>query len=242
MTKISKITDNDHGDAQNGDGVEQRLLDLLLQRLRFFLVRGDFVEQGLERTGLFAGLHEIDEKVVEIQGEFRERFMQRAAALDARFDVEHQLLHRWLFVTVADDLECLHHRDAGGHHGGELTAEHGDIFVGDLAAGPKRIALRFYARGGNALTPQIGAQRGFIGGKGLAANLVSALVLAFPKILGFFFASGCRYRPYIYPCVSYLFDSHVVDFFQTGKAILHLLQSRAAKIPNRRPWLPGRRC
>ena len=55
--------------------------------------------------------------------------MQRAAALDVRLDVENQLLHRRLFVAVADDLERLHHRDARRHHGRELAAEYRDILA-----------------------------------------------------------------------------------------------------------------
>jgi hypothetical protein len=84
--------------------------------------------------------------------------------------------------------------NAGRHHGRELAAEHGDVFGEDFAAGSKRIALRLDARGGNALAAQVGAQRLFVRRKRLAANLVAALVLAFPKKLGFFLARGCRYR------------------------------------------------
>ena len=56
-----------------------------------------------------------------------QRLVQRAAAFDVGLDVQHQLLHGWLFVAVADDLEGLHHRNAGGHHGGELAAEDCDV-------------------------------------------------------------------------------------------------------------------
>ena len=72
--------------------------------------------------------------------------MQRAAAFDVRFDVEHQLLHGGLVVPVADDLERLNHRDAGRHHGRELPAEYRDVrgvglaatlgFLADWYAGP----------------------------------------------------------------------------------------------------------
>jgi hypothetical protein len=85
--------------------IEQRLLDLLLQRLGLFLVGRDLVEQRFERAGLFAGLDQVHEQIVEIQRMLRQRFVQRAAALDVRLDVEHQLLHRRLLVAVADDLE-----------------------------------------------------------------------------------------------------------------------------------------
>src|SRR5271155_5139780 len=97
-------------------------------------------------------------------------------------------------MTVADDLEGLHHRNTGRHHGGELTAEYSDVLVRDLAAARERLALGLYARGGHALTPQVGAQGRLIRRKGLAAHLVAALVLSLPEKLGFLFARCRRYR------------------------------------------------
>src|ERR1700730_10476596 len=120
--------------------------------------------------------------------------MKRAAAFDIRLDIQDQLLHRRLFVPIADDFECLHHRDAGGHHSGKLAAEHRDIFVANLATGSKQIALRLHTRRGNALTPQVRAQCRLIGGKRLSADFVPALVLAFPMKLGLFLGCGSRYR------------------------------------------------
>ena len=60
-------------------------------------------------------------------------------------------------MAVADDLEGLHHRNTGRHHGGELTAENSDVFVGDLTAEAERIALRLDAGGSHSLTTQVGA-------------------------------------------------------------------------------------
>ena len=68
--------------ASTAIGIEQRLLDLLLQRLGLFLVGRDLVEQRFERAGLFAGLDQVDEQIVEVQRILRERLVQRAAALD----------------------------------------------------------------------------------------------------------------------------------------------------------------
>ena len=121
-------------------GIEQGLLDLLLQRLGLFLVRGDLVEQRFERTGLFAGFDEVHEQIVEMQRMFAERFVQRGAAFDVRLDVEDELLHGRLVVAVADDFERLHQRNTGGQHGGELAAEHRDVFGLDLAAALERRA------------------------------------------------------------------------------------------------------
>ena len=95
----------------------------------------------LERTGLFARLDQVHEQVVEMQRMLGERFVQRGAAFDVRLDVENELLHRRLVVAVADDLERLHQRNARGQHGGELAAEHRDVFGVDLAAGLERLRL-----------------------------------------------------------------------------------------------------
>src|SRR5579859_738663 len=123
-----------------------------------------------------------------------ERFVQCAAALDVRLDVEHQLLHGGLFVTVADDLEGLNHGDAGGHHGGELPTEHRDISGRYLPAAAEQLfALSLHAGGGHALTAQIGAQRLLVHREGLAAHLVAALVLALPEKLGLFLGRCSRY-------------------------------------------------
>ena len=128
------MTDTMTATTQHRDRIEQRLLDLLLQGLGLFLVGRDLVEQGLQSARLLTGLDQIDEQVIEVQREFRQRFMQRAAALDVGLDVEHQLLHGRLFMPVADDLECLNHGDAGRHHGRELAAEYRDILHRDFAA------------------------------------------------------------------------------------------------------------
>ena len=121
----------DHGDDdrdhQHRGRIEQRLLDLLLQRLGLFLVGRDLVEQRLERAGLLAGLDQVHEQVVEVQRVLAERLVQRGAAFDVGLDVEDQLLHRRLVVAVADDLERLHQRNAGRQHRGELAAEYRDV-------------------------------------------------------------------------------------------------------------------
>ena len=95
-----------------------------------------------------------------------------------RLDVQHELLHRRLFMAVADDLEGLDHGDAGGHHGRELAAEYRDVLGLDLAAGPEQpLALRLDAGGGDALAAQIGTQGRLVGGKALPRTLLPRLSL-----------------------------------------------------------------
>ena len=113
--------------GQHRGRIEQRLLDLLLQRLGLFLVGRDLVEQRFQRTGMLAGLDQVDEQVVEIQRMLAERLVQRGAGLDVGLDREHQLLHRRLVVAVADDVEALDHRNARLQHRGELAREQRDV-------------------------------------------------------------------------------------------------------------------
>jgi hypothetical protein len=68
---------DDDRDHQHRGRIEQRLLDLLLQRLGLFLVGRDLVEQVLERTGLLAGLDQVDVQVVEKERVLGERLVQR---------------------------------------------------------------------------------------------------------------------------------------------------------------------
>src|ERR1700689_824908 len=83
--------DNDR-DNQHRYRIKQRFLDFFLQRLGLFLVGRDLVQQILKCAGMFAGLHQVDEQVVEIQRVLRQRIAQSAAALNAGFDIENQLL------------------------------------------------------------------------------------------------------------------------------------------------------
>src|SRR6185295_4907922 len=104
---------DDDRDDHDGRGIEEGLLHLLLQSLGLFLVGGDLVEQCLERTGLFAGLDQVDVQIVEVQRMFTERLVQRGTAFHVRLDVEDQALHPGLLITVADDLERLLQRYTG---------------------------------------------------------------------------------------------------------------------------------
>src|SRR5262249_31011983 len=100
----------DHEDQQNagdddcndehGRWVEKSLLDLLLQRLVLYFVGCALIEQRFERTRLLTGLDEIDEQVIELQGVLGERLVQGSTAFDVCLDVQNQLLHRRLVVTV----------------------------------------------------------------------------------------------------------------------------------------------
>src|SRR5258708_17831348 len=134
-------------------------------------------------------------------------------------------------MAVADDLEGLHHRDAGRHHGRELTGKYGDVLRLRLPTAPHP-ALGFDASGCDALTSQVRTQCLFVRGKRLAANLMAALVLTFPDELDVFLSCRCGYRHKSDPRSHYLFDGDAVYFFQTCCAHLHLFQTGAAQIPH----------
>ncbi len=140
ITNSSRISVTIDRDREHRGRVEQRLLDLLLERLGLFLVGRDLVQQRLERARLLAGLDQVHVQVVEIERVLGEGLVQRTAALDVQLDVEDQLLHRRLFMADADDLEGLHQRDARRQHGRELAAEHRDVHRADPAAGAEEPA------------------------------------------------------------------------------------------------------
>src|ERR1700733_13478482 len=139
--------------------IEQRLLDLLLDRLALFLIGRDLVEQAFERSGLLTRLHQIDEQIVEIQRMLGERLVQRGATLDLGLDLEHQLLHRRLVVAGADDFEGLYQRNAGAEHRGQLAAEDRDVFGPDLAAAFESLRLLPDPSGHHPLSTQVRFER-----------------------------------------------------------------------------------
>ena len=71
---------DDRGDDErhhdDRDRIEQRRLDLALDREDFFLVRRQPVEQAVENTGLLAGADQVAEQRVEIQRVLLERLLQ----------------------------------------------------------------------------------------------------------------------------------------------------------------------
>ena len=172
---------HDDCDRQHRGGVKQRLLDLLLQRLGLFLVGRDLVEHGLERARVLAGLDQVDVEVVEIERVLGKRDVERVAGLDVRLDGEHELLHRRLVVADADDLERLHHRDAGREHGGELAAEERDVLALDLAVGLEEMPFLADLGDGDPLPPQVGAQLRLVLGQAAALDAIALAVLALPE-------------------------------------------------------------
>src|SRR3546814_5729049 len=76
---------------------------LFLDRLGFFLVGRDLVEQRFERTGLLAGFDQIDDQFVEIQRKLAQTFGEGIATLDVRFDRHDHLAEARVLMAAADD-------------------------------------------------------------------------------------------------------------------------------------------
>ncbi len=91
----------------DGDRVEERGLDLALDRDNLFLVGCKAFEQGVQDAGLFAGGNEVAVERVEIQRILAECLRQRAAGLDVGLDVEQELGDRRVGVSATDDVESL---------------------------------------------------------------------------------------------------------------------------------------
>ena len=130
---------------------------------------------------MFASFDQVHEQVVEIQRVLGQRLMQRIAGLDVTLDREHQFLHGRLVVAHADDLERLHHRDAGIEHRGQLPGEERDVLRRDLALALEH--RRFFAntRRRDALLAQVGAHIHLVAREPTSLDAVALLVLAFPE-------------------------------------------------------------
>ncbi len=170
---------NDHRDHQDCGRIEQRLLDLLFEGFRLFLVGRNLVQQGFQRARLLARLDQIHEEIVEVEGVLGKGLMQRRAALDIGLDVQDQLLHCRLVVAVGDDLERLHQRNARRQHGGELPAEDCDIAGVGLAA-LAALALFANSRRRHALAAKFRAQRLLVRRETLALDARAALIASLP--------------------------------------------------------------
>ena len=188
-----------------------------------------FVEHRLERAGVLAGLDQVHEQVVEVQRVLGERLVERVARLDVGLDRQHQLLHRRLVIADADDLERLHHRDAGAEHRGELAAKIAMSSGVTLPSRLKELAFLADLGRGDTLPAQVGTHLHLVLGETASLDLVSLPVLAFPDRRG----TACRQRlqPW-FNASSASVHGHSVDLVEARDAHLHLVQRRLAQAPD----------
>ena len=131
-------------------------------------------------------------------------------------------------------------RNTGRHHGGELTAEHGDVAGDDLAAGSKGVAWRLDARGATPWRRRSARTAASLAASDLPRTLLPRLSL--PSQTNWVsFCLRLPISPWLNPSGYLLIDGDAVDFFQAGDAVFHFLQSRAAQIPDAVFGRPGRR-
>jgi len=184
---------HDERDDQDGDRIDQRRLDLVLDRHRLFLVDGESIEQRFQDTALLAGLDQVAVEAIEVERVLAERRRQAGAGLDVGADVGEQARHARIRAATGDDVERLDQRHAGAHHGRELAGEDGDVLLLDRLAAAHAALLHLVDH--HALAAQARAHHGFAAGTHLAANGLAVLVLAFPledDVLDSRLRSQCR--------------------------------------------------
>ena len=128
--------DKCHGN--NSDRVKQSGFYFALDRLRFFLVGGQTVQQAVQNTGLFASANQVAKQRVEIQGMFFKCLFQAGTAFNLGFDRHQQFLYRCVAVTLTDDIKGLQQGYASLQHGRQLACKKSDVFVGDRTAAARR--------------------------------------------------------------------------------------------------------
>jgi uncharacterized protein YerC len=126
----------DHDDRQHaerhdehGRRVDQRGLDLLLDRDGLFLVQRQAGQQFFQDTAGFAGLDQVAVQRVEVLRMLAKGRGQARAGLDVAADLVEQARHARVGAAAADDVEGLQQRHAGLHHRRQLAREDGDVLA-----------------------------------------------------------------------------------------------------------------
>ncbi len=143
---------------------------------------------------LLASLDQVAEEIVELQRMLGQGDGEGGPALDVILHRQDQVRHGRVVMTAANDIEGLHQRYTGGHHGGELATEDRDVLADDLLFTPHP-GLFADLRRCDALPAQFGADRGLIGGWGFTAEPLAGAVNAFPGEEQVFVRLGLIGRP-----------------------------------------------
>ncbi len=170
--------DDQQGHDNHRDRIEQRRLDLALDREDLFLVVREPVEDRIEHAGGFPGMDEVAVELVELERMLAERLREAGARFDARLQVHDEAREARIAVAAGDDLEGLQHRHARPQHRRELSREERDLPLADLLAAAERELLDLLEA--DALAPQVGRDDGLRRGFRLAADLAVVAIDAFP--------------------------------------------------------------
>ncbi|MNQ61473.1 hypothetical protein D3C85_757880 [compost metagenome] len=125
---------NDHRHEDHHQRVGHGFLDLGLEAFALFLVGRDPFQQGVQRAGLFTGIHQIAVQLIEVLRLFAQGRGEAVAGRDFLFDLVHQRTHGRVIEAFADNVERLQQRYAGFHHGRHLAREQGNVLGLDARA------------------------------------------------------------------------------------------------------------
>ena len=168
--------DDRAGNDHHRDGINHRRLDLRLQLDRLLDVLREALQDDVEDTAGFADGEHVDEEIVEGSRILAIGLRQRGTALDIGRDAGGHVAEHLRLALLGQDLQRLRDRQAGVHHGGELTGVDGEVLVLDLAAEPfrrgggARLHLLFLDRRGDDAP---GAQRHHGGRSGVGLDLAA---------------------------------------------------------------------
>ncbi|MNI42993.1 hypothetical protein D3C73_973090 [compost metagenome] len=183
-----------HDDQRVGHG----FLDLGLEAFAFFLVGRHPFQQGVQRAGLFPGVHQVAVQLVEIL-----RFLAQGAgeAVARRYILFHlvdQLAHGRVIEAFTDDVEGLQQRHAGFHHGRHLPGEKGYVLGLDaLAHVENRRGLPAHLAGFDTLFAQLRLDQRRVLAAQLARYLRAFPVCAFPAVDAGACCLDCHVQPFV---------------------------------------------
>jgi len=115
------------GNHQDRNGVGHGLFNPGIELLALFAVDRYPVQQGLQRTRLFARGHKGAVQLIEVARLFTQRLGQTGAGCDVLFQVLYQLTHRAVVEAFVDDIEGLQKGDSGSEQRGQLASEQRDV-------------------------------------------------------------------------------------------------------------------
>ncbi len=156
---LEQGADNQRGQADDGDGIDQRRLHGRLQANRLLHIDRQALQNDVENTAGFARFNHVGGEVVEDVGILAHGIGQRRAAFYRGADAGQRLLEGLVFLVRRQDFQTLHQRQSGIDHDRELAEENRDVLDLDLArseGGHDKLFALFPDRTRcNALAPQL---------------------------------------------------------------------------------------
>ncbi len=114
--------------------VHHRAAKLTFELHGFFVVDREALQNRVENSARLTRLHEVAVETVEDARMSSQRFAERLALLDLRFDIRDDDGKMFVVGLVAENVETLDDRQACVDHRREQTRERDEIFLRDAAA------------------------------------------------------------------------------------------------------------